>query len=143
MLRALESGAQQKLALRRNAERQQQATAFLAHFFPDGANAVCELPYDDEREACVDLLEDLHAEQWQPVVAALGLTDYVEELTVLVEEYAAALDQPVTRPIKWEQVTAAVATARAGVPEIMAYVLGHYRGEPELPPGVTEPVPLP
>lgn len=180
MLRAIESGAQQKLNLRRNPERQQQATEFLAHFFPDGANAVCDLPYDQEREACVDILEDLHADQWRPVVAALGLTDFVEELTVLVEEYGAALDAPVVRTLKWEQVTAAVAKARAAVLDTMAYVLGHYRGdraetrdrllapirfqeqdmaryqrgrkrvvvdidpdtgEPELPPGVTEPAP--
>lgn len=106
----------------------QQAEAFLAFFFPHGADAITSLPPARQRVAHEEMVAELVSPRWQPLLAPLGVEALVAELQRLLPEYARLVDAERPAPqITWPVVQGAVARGRGAVLEVAAWILAYDR----------------
>src|SRR5690606_7733330 len=85
-----------------------RAGQLLASLLPEGAAAITRLTYENELAAAevgVRELEEKHAE----AVVALALVPFVERLTLLVDQFRAALKEESVREISYDQLRQAQA----------------------------------
>ena len=101
--------------------------AMVTTIFPQGVQAVIQLPYVEQLSAMDAILESLKGKKLASLVADLGLTRNVKLLAKQVAEYRVALESPAPESIAWERVRVARATGQDLLLQAVAMILAKYR----------------
>jgi hypothetical protein len=102
----------------------QAARDLLARFFPRGAGAVTQLPFEEELAVAQSLDAALHGELAQDV-AALGLTYWATKLRETLPDYEAAIDTNDLRPMTFAELQRARAADHESLCRLVIYLLQH------------------
>ena len=104
-----------------------EVRGMLTAIYPEGVLAVIQRPYIEQLSAMDGILETLKVKKFASLVADLGLTRKVKQLTKQVAEYRAALEQPTPETVGWDKVRVARAEGQDLVLQAVVMILARYR----------------
>lgn len=100
--------------------------ALLTAIYPQGVQAVIQLPFVEQLSAMDGILETLKSKRFAPLVADLGLNRKVKQLAKQIAEYRAALESPPAETVGFDKVKVARATVQDYLVQAVAMILAKH-----------------